>query len=117
MFYKTNEAGKIVCFADYQFDEGVMQTDRPIVQGYDGFFYFEGEQPIAPPCTAQEEVLRLEQAYGLPRPVRTALLSCASELPPQLEQRLAEIEAAAAPLRRQDGGASEPEPAATEPTL
>lgn len=68
-----------------------------------GYIIVKTPPPAEP--TAEEKVRRLEEEYGLPRPVRTTLLALreqGAELDGQLMARVDEIEALAAPLRGAD---------------
>lgn len=53
MKYITVENGKILAVADWQFPGSVL-AEKPVVRGWDGALYFEGEEPQQPEPTINE---------------------------------------------------------------
>ncbi len=71
------------------------------IEKQNGTYIIVGNAPV-PEATDEEKVAALENAYGLPRAVRTGLIALrggGAELDETLMARVDEIEALAVPLR------------------
>lgn len=59
VYYLPDENGDISSFAHWKFDAAAVEAPEPIIQGYDGKYYFESQLPEAP-IPDYQELRRIE---------------------------------------------------------
>lgn len=62
MFIKLDKDGRILSSSAFKVDETYTETDKNVVRGYDGWLYFEGEEPEKPQEQIEAEALAQSKA-------------------------------------------------------
>lgn len=97
-----NEETKLVVVGtgtDNAYYESIGMTQMDVEQAYDGAWYVKGYAPKKPEPTIKEQVLSLEQTYGMTRWQREGILAEGSLYSEYTKSKAQEIEDLAKELR------------------
>ena len=97
-----NEEAKLVVVGtgtDNAYYESIGMTQMDVEQAYNGAWYVKGYAPAKPEPTIKEQVLSLEQTYGMTRWQREGILAKGSLYSEYTKSKAQEIEDLAKELR------------------